>query len=103
MDKNMVDWPESMVGVLTMPEDKEAVGWITFIDPKQKVRTSLPVSLGPSRAHEVVGNVWHLDVLDEHTVMTFPSIHVPDEYHSPVQVTWRVVENDDLEKECEYL
>jgi hypothetical protein len=91
-----------MVAVLPkedIPKDNSTF-WMTFIDPLHKTRTSLPVTKGPS--HETEGGfpVWHIDLVDEHTVITFPSIHVPDEYHSPVNVTWRLVANEDLEKEA---
>jgi hypothetical protein len=94
-----------MVAVLDdqdAPTKDREVGWLTFIDPKQQVRTSLPVTLGPSFERRFGGRsipVWHIEIGDG-WAETSPSIHVPGEYHSPGVVRWRLVPNDRLETEA---
>lgn len=95
-----VPFPQPMEAVLSGPDDdEEAIGWLTFIGPNDGRRTSLPVSLGASR--DVILDdgssltVWHIDVHDDGTATTTPSIHCPGEFHSPYTTRWRIV--DDLE------
>lgn len=98
-----VPFPQPMDALLSGPDDDEdAVGWLTFIDPKDGTRTSLPVSTGPSRDVKLDDGstliVWHIDVHDDGTATTEPSVHLPGIWHSPYRTEWRIVDQlaDDL-------
>lgn len=72
-----VPFPADPECLLTWVNDH---GWITFMDPEHNVRTSLPVTLGPS-----AGSVRWRD--EGRVLVTSPSIHVPDSY--PSVEDWR--------------
>ena len=89
-----IPWPSDMECLFPeeeRPNTPEGIGWLTFIDPEEGVRTSLPVTIGKSREIPGLYPVWHIEIGDG-WVETSPSIHVPGAYHSPVKVRWQIVE-----------
>lgn len=92
-----VPFPQPMDALLSGPDDdQEAVGWLTFLDPKADHRTSLPVSTGPSRDVTLSDGssltVWHIEIHHDGTATTEPSVHLPGGWHSPYTTRWRIVE-----------
>lgn len=103
----MHPWPADPECILTLPDDPDGIGWLTYLEPGAGNRTSLPVTLGPTRGptEAFPYPVWHLEILENGRAITEPSILVrttrPDAsgamvevdlYHSPYRVEWAVVE-----------
>jgi hypothetical protein len=74
------DWPD------------DAVGWIIFIDPKHRIRSSLPVSLAPSHERPELGPVWQIEFPELGVAVTRPSVHSVGDWHSPNPTRWRIVD-----------
>lgn len=90
-----VPFPQPMDALLDdpRPHGPDAVGWLTFIDPKISQRASVPVTVGPTRDVPGLGAVWHIDIsTEDRSARTSPSIHWPDAWHTPSPCLWRIVD-----------
>jgi hypothetical protein len=94
-----VPFPQPMDALLTPPADRSPgshdIGWLTFIDPKDGHRTSLPVMLDLAHGcdHLAGKPVWHIDIDDDAgTAITSPSVHAVGKWHTPAMCRWRVVD-----------
>lgn len=92
-----IPFPQPMPALLSGPDDDdESVGWLTFLDPRDGTRVSLPVSLGLSRDVPLQDGssltVWHIDIHGDGTATTTPSVHLAGGWHSPYRAKWDIVE-----------
>lgn len=98
-----VPWPpgpQPCLVELHPGKDGHLDGWLTFISPKTGRNESLAITTGPPRDDEVPvygqrGKTstlkrWHWHDNGDGTGYTEPSIHLPDEYHSPFRTPWRL-------------
>lgn len=100
-----VPFPADPECLLTWEDDwpADAVGYITFIDPKQDDwwpgtrRTSIPVTRRAggygAGEHPTHNLVWEFRDVEPGIITTHPSIHALGRWHSPNPTRWRVVEH----------
>jgi hypothetical protein len=90
-----VPFPQPMDALYEPPSTRGGYrfGWLTFVDPKHGHRASLPVTDGESFDHPDLGPVWHITVAaDERSAETTPSVHWPEQWHTPNPARWRIVD-----------